>query len=83
MIAKIAEIRSKQVAPASGFSGPTIPENNAITGAPTETILGTKGEANNGMFKVSIGHKAKMHGREDGKQMGVNTWAALPNASAD
>ena len=77
MIAKVSEIRSKQPAPSTAFAGPPIPENNGITGPPIETILGTKGEANNGMFKVTIGRKAKVHGREVGKQMGVNTWAAF------
>jgi hypothetical protein len=77
MIAKISEIRSNQPAPSTKFSGPIIPKDNAITGAPIEAILGTKGEANNGMFKVTIGRTAMMHGRSVGKQMGVNTWAAF------
>ena len=77
MIAKISEIRSKAPNPATSFPGPQIPDGNTITGAPIEAILGSKGEANNGMFKITIGRKATMHGREAGKQMGVNTWAAF------
>ena len=30
-----------------------------------------------GMYKAVIGRRATMHGREVGKQMGVNTWAAF------
>lgn len=77
MIARIGDIRSKQPAPSAAFPGPQIPDTNAITGAPIEGILGAKGEANNGMFKVTIGRQASMHGRPVGKQMGVNTWAAF------
>ena len=29
------------------------------------------------MYKAVIGRRATMHGREVGKQMGVNTWAAF------
>ena len=34
------------------------------------------------MYKAVIGRKAKMHGREVGNQMGVNTWAAFAGSDA-
>jgi len=39
--------------------------------------MGVKGQANNGMFKVTIGRTTKMMDTEVGKEMGVNTWAAF------
>jgi hypothetical protein len=73
---KIAEIRKAQPTPASQFPG-TIAHESKITAAPLEGILGTKGETENGMFKVTIGRQAKMHDIKVGKDMGVNTWAAF------
>jgi hypothetical protein len=73
---KIVEVRKVQPTPASQFPG-TIAQESKITSAPLEGILGTKGETENGMFKVTIGRQAKMHGIKIGKDMGVNTWAAF------
>jgi hypothetical protein len=73
---KIVEVRKVQPTPASQFPG-TIAQKSKITSAPLEGILGTKGETENGMFKVTIGRQAKMHGIKIGKDMGVNTWAAF------
>jgi hypothetical protein len=70
-------VRTASPEPARSFSGGSIPTENKITGSRIEQILGTKGEANNGMFKVTIGRTAKHHGSKIGKQMGVNTWAAF------
>jgi uncharacterized protein DUF1259 len=64
-------------APATSFGGEPIPERSAIAAEPLEKILAAKGEAKDGMFKATIGRRAKMHGGEVGKQMGVNTWAAF------
>ncbi|MDQ0140378.1 DUF1259 domain-containing protein [Cupriavidus necator] len=73
---KIAEIRAANPSVASGFSG-AIPQENAITPAPLETVFGKKGQASNGMFKIVIGAKASMHGVTFGNEMGLNTWAAF------
>jgi hypothetical protein len=82
VIARIADVRAKSPTPASRFEGPAIPDANTISGAPIEAALGVKGEANAGMFKITIGRKATMHGREVSKQMGVNTWAAFAGSDA-
>jgi hypothetical protein len=70
-------VRAASREPARSFSGGSIPNENKITGSRIEQIFGAKGEANNGMFKVTIGRTAKHHGSKIGKQMGVNTWAAF------
>ena len=74
---KIAEIRAANPTPAKAFGGPDIAAENAITPAPLEAILGVKGQASQGMFKVVIGKPASMQGTSIGKEMGVNTWAAF------
>lgn len=73
---KITEIRRANPQPQSQFEG-TIPARSSITPAPLEEILGVKGEAKDGMFKVSIGRPSSMHGTKIGNAMGVNTWAAF------
>jgi hypothetical protein len=73
---KIAEIRAKKPTPSIQFPG-AIPASNSISSEPLESILGMKGESKNGMFKVTIGRPAVMHGISIGKEMGVNTWAAF------
>ncbi|WP_321781931.1 DUF1259 domain-containing protein [Burkholderia pyrrocinia] len=73
---KIAEIRLAHPGPEAVFPG-HIAGQSAITAAPLEAILGSKGQTNNGMFKVVIGMPASMHGIKVGSEMGVNTWAAF------
>jgi hypothetical protein len=79
---KVAEIRKATPAPARGFGAPQIPAASSITSAPIDQILGVTGASNNGMYKATIGRPAKMHGREIGAQMGVNTWAAFAGSDA-
>src|SRR5258708_1232488 len=72
------EIRAAHPQPARLFGAAPAPVTNAITGAVIEGLLGTKGQAKDGMFKIVIGRSAKMPcGCEAGKEMGVNTWAAF------
>lgn len=73
----VKSTRMATPAPATQFGGDPVPEKSAITAATIDTILGVKGEANNGMYKATIGRIASMHGAKVGKQMGVNTWAAF------
>jgi len=74
---KIKEIRAANPKPATTFGDVSMPPTNSITAKTIEGIIGLKGEANNGMFKVVIGRTAKMMDTEVGKEMGVNTWAAF------
>jgi hypothetical protein len=74
---KMAQIRAASPVLAKTFGAPQIGAENAITAGPLETILGVKGQASQGMFKVVIGRPASMHGTAIGNEMGVNTWAAF------
>ncbi len=74
---KIKEIRAANPVPATVFGDGPMPAKNSITGEPIAKILGVKGMANNGMFKVVIGRPAQMSGVMLGADMGVNTWAAF------
>ncbi len=76
--AKQKEIRAANPSPGKLFGGGFASEGNSIGGKALEDILGTKGQAKDGMFKVVIGRSAKMVcGCEVNKEMGVNTWAAF------
>ena len=75
---KVKEIRTKTATPAVSFKGPALPQVNAISAKPIEDVLGVKGQASSGMYKVVIGRTARAHGgHEVAKEMGVNTWAAF------
>jgi hypothetical protein len=77
-LAKQKEIRAAQAQPAKAFGSAFAPGKNAITGTKIDSTLGTKGQANNGMFKVVIGREVKMPcGCPMTKEMGVNTWVSF------
>jgi Domain of Unknown Function (DUF1259) len=73
---KIAEIRAANPAPGRTFTG-NIASPSIINAAPLEGVLGVKGQASQGMFKIVIGRTATMHGISVGKEMGINTWASF------
>ena len=73
----VKHVRTNAPTPAVRFAGDSVSEKSAITAGILDTILGVKGETNNGMYKATIGRSASMHGAKVGKQMGVNTWAAF------
>jgi hypothetical protein len=70
-------VRTASAEPARAFPGSPVPTENKITAGPIDELLKTKGEMNNGMYKATIGRAGKHHGAKIGKQMGLNTWAAL------
>jgi hypothetical protein len=77
-LAKQKEIRDAHPQPTRLFDSAFAPATNSITGKAIDEILGTKGQANNGMFKVVLGRETKMPcGCMMTKEMGVNTWAAF------
>jgi hypothetical protein len=80
---KIGEIRAANPVPAKSFGAPGIVATNAITPEPLEEILGVKGHASQGMFKVVVGKPASMHGTPVGREMGVNTWAAFAGSDRE
>ncbi len=67
------------VAPAKSFGQITeLPTSSSITTAKVDTVLKTKGQVKDGMYKAVFGRTVKMPcGCEVGKEMGTNTWAAL------
>jgi hypothetical protein len=81
-LATSKQVRSENPQPSKSFGKP-LPNQNSITRASLETILG-KGQSQSGMFKAVFGRKAKMPcGCEAGKEMGVNTWAAFAGTDDD
>jgi len=71
-------IRTKSTQPAKTIGLPPVATKNAITAQAIDEILGVKGIAKDGMYKAVMGRTVKMGcGCEVGKEMGVNTWAAL------
>ncbi len=42
-----------------------------------DTVIGTKGNLANGVYKATMGRSAQMNGHQIGSDMGVNTWAAF------
>jgi len=78
----IAQVRSAHEEPQSSFPG-NMPDKSSITPTPLEAIFGSKGQANDGMFKVVVGRTAAMHGVTVGNEMGVNTWAAFAGTDDD
>jgi uncharacterized protein DUF1259 len=74
---KVKEVRATNPQPATAFAGERIPEKSSISAEPLEKILGSKGQSNNGMYKVVLGRNANMNGTMVGNEMGLNTWAAF------
>jgi hypothetical protein len=76
-LAKQKEIRVASPLPAHAFDA-VAPTGSAITGSKIEAVLGAKGQAKDGMFKIVLGREVKMPcGCAMAKEMGVNTWAAF------
>ena len=53
------------------------PARTTLDPAKIEAIIGQKGSLADGVYKVTIGRSAQMHGGTAGTAMGVNTWAAF------
>ena len=74
----VKKIRAASRQPAQSFASSGIPAKSSLNAQAIQDILGTKGEAKDGMFKAVFGRTVKMPcGCEVGKEMGVNTWAAF------
>lgn len=81
---EVAEIRAARPEPASRFADAAPPAKNAIDGAAIEGVLGVKGQAKDGMYRVVIGRTVRAAcGCDMGKDMGVNTWAAFAGTQGD
>jgi hypothetical protein len=81
---KVKEIRAANAQPTKSFGLGQLPEKSSIDDEAISQIFGQKGDANNGMYKVTIGREVKMPcGCEVGSTMGVNTWAAFAGTPDD
>jgi Domain of Unknown Function (DUF1259) len=58
------------------------PEKSKLDVAEIAKILGHPGDLSGGVYKVTIGRAAQMHGHAIGSIMGVNTWAAFSGSDA-
>ena len=56
---------------------PIDPARTSLSAAMIEAVLGTRGELKDGVYKVVVGRRVRVHGGEVGGAMGVNTWAAF------
>lgn len=72
----IKKVRTDNPQPATRFGG-KVPAEGTVTVAPIEKALGTKGESQAGIVKVTIAREGKMHGMKVGGSMGLTTWAAF------
>jgi hypothetical protein len=82
MLAKAVGAVFGKINETSGGKGETTkadidPAKSALDPAKIEAVLGQKGDLKDGVYKVTIGRKAKMHGTPIATTMGVNTWAAF------
>jgi hypothetical protein len=59
------------------------PAKTTLNPEPVAEALGAKGDLKDGVYKVTIGRKTKMHGFEMGNAMGVNTWAAFAGSDEE
>jgi hypothetical protein len=79
---KVAEIRAAAPEPKKSARAAALPAANSIDGTAIEGVLGVKGQAKDGMYKVVLGRPAQSAcGCAVGKEMGVNTWAAFAGSA--
>lgn len=72
----IKKVRAENPAPGAHFAG-DVPKQGVIDQAAIEQVLGQKGQAQDGVVKVTIGREGSMHGVKVAGSMGLTTWAAF------
>jgi hypothetical protein len=78
--AKVKEtMANKQSFPTANID----PAKSSLNPQQLSEILKEKGDYKDGVFKVTIGRKTKMHGTEVGNAMGINTWAAFAGSDTE
>jgi hypothetical protein len=81
---KVKEIRTANAQPMKSFGLGQLPEKSSIDGEAISQVFTQKGDAKDGMYKVTIGRETKRAcGCTVGNTMGVNTWAAFAGTSED
>lgn len=72
----IKSVRAKEKTPQKYFEG-LGPESDEDLSRTVEETIGHKPQAQNGVYKVTIGREGTMHGIKVGGSMGLTTWAAF------
>ena len=72
----IKEVRKASPQPAKQFGG-GVPTHGKLDTDKLASIVGTKGELQDEVYKITIGRNAEMHGMKFGGSMGLTTWAAF------
>ena len=81
---KVKEIRTANPQPTKSFGSGQLPDKNSIDGEAINQVFGQKGDAKDGMYKVTIGRETRMVcGCTVGNTMGINTWAAFAGTPDD
>jgi hypothetical protein len=81
---QVKEIRTANAQPIKSFGLGQLPEKSSIDGEAISQVFRQKGDAKDGMYKVTIGRETKMAcGCTVGNTMGVNTWAAFAGTPDD
>src|SRR3981081_1954048 len=81
---KVKEIRTTNPQPTKSFGLGRLPEKSALEGEAINQLFAQKGDAKDGMYKVTIGRETKMTCVcTVGNTMGINTWAAFAGTSDD
>ena len=72
----VKKVREANSQPANRFGG-DVPTYGKLDTEKLSSIIGSKGELQDGVYKVTIGRNAEMHGMKFGGSMGLTTWAAF------
>jgi ketosteroid isomerase-like protein len=72
----VKKVRSESPQPASNFGG-DVPQAGELDAEQIAEKVGTKGILEDGVYKITIGRQASMHGANFGGSMGLTTWAAF------
>src|SRR5262249_34380222 len=72
----IKKVRAASPQPAKQFSG-SVPKSGQLDTQKIADIIGTKGELQDDIYKITIGRSAEMSGMKFGGSMGLTTWAAF------
>jgi hypothetical protein len=69
-------VRESSSQPATHFEG-SAPQYGKLDTDKLTGIVGSKGELQDDVYKITIGRNAQMHGEKFGGSMGLTTWAAF------
>jgi hypothetical protein len=72
----IKKVRADNPQPATRFTREA-PKHGQLDGQKLSDIIGTKGELQDEVYKITIGRDAEMNGMKFGGSMGLTTWAAF------